>query len=201
MRVITLTILMSFTGCWILSGCSLNKISRLDDLKPDVLINYVYYGISGVTKEDLRNQMNQLGPSDEWRVQHDAYTNWYVDWSYPNSETNGNCATGSIAVTVTITHTFPKWNIPPDASQELIKKWNAYLEALQTHEAGHRQIGVDASHEILRTLNELPAYSSCAELEQVADRLGQNIVDEARQKEVYYDQTTVHGKSQGAWFP
>ena len=195
------TCLIVFSIWLISSGCSENKISESDNLKPDVSINYVYYEIRGMTESILRHQLDKLGPAGEGRLQHDAYTEWYVDWYYPNSEVNGSCATGPITVTVTITHTFPEWNIPPDASQELVKKWNGYLEALQTHEAGHRQIGIDAGDEILRTLNKLSVYPTCAELEQVADTTGQNILDEFRQKEVIYDQTTQHGASQGARFP
>lgn len=183
------------------SGCSTNETSESGDFKPDVSINYVYYEISGSTENELRHQMDRFGPADERQVQHDAYTDWYVDWSYPTREINGNCATGSITVTVTITHTFPKWDIPPDVSQELVEKWDEYLKDLQAHEAGHKQISLDASHEILQRLNNLSVYPSCAELERVADTTGQNILDEFRQKEVDYDQTTMHGESQGAQFP
>lgn len=170
-------------------------------MKPDVSISYLYYEISGTTANDLRHQMDELGPSDERRIQHDAYTEWYVDWYYPNAATNGDCATGIITVTVTITHTFPQWDNPPDASEELVTKWNTYLKALEEHEAGHRRIGLDAGHEILQALTELSEYPTCAELERVADTTGQNILNEFRQKEETYDQTTSHGASQDARFP
>ena len=201
LTIATFSCLVIFSFCFILSGCSENKITESDNLKPNVSINYVYYEINGTTDGDLRHQMDQFGPSDKKRLQHDAYTEWYVDWYYPNSETNDSCGTGPITVTVTITHTFPKWNIPSDAPQDMVEKWSNYLKALQTHEVGHRQIGIDAGHEILQALNELSVYPTCAKLEQIADMTGQNILDEFRQKEVSYDQTTRHGASQGARFP
>ncbi len=201
MNAATVTLLIILPICLILSGCSENNISESNNLNSDVSINHLYYEISGTTESDLRHQMDQFGPSDGEQIQHDAYTEWYADWYYPNSEIDGDCATGSITVTVTITHTFPQWNNPPDISQELATKWDTYLKALQTHEIGHRQIGLDAGHEILQTLSELSVYPTCTELEQVADKTGQNILDEFRQKELTYDQNTRHGASQGAQFP
>lgn len=199
--VVTFTFLIILPVCLLSSACGVSQSSESDNLKPDVSISYLYYEISGETENDLRGQMDRFGPSDEQRVQHDAYTEWYVDWVYPNSETNGNCATGLITVTVRITHTFPKWDIPPETSEELAEKWNTYFKALQLHETGHRQIGIDAGYEILQKLNKLSGYPSCTALEEVADTTGENILDEFRQKEVNYDQSTIHGEAQGARFP
>ncbi len=203
LSIILLSFLIVATVCFISSTCSTDETSKRAERleEPDVSTNYIYYEIIGSTANELRTQMDRLGPSDELRVQHDAYTEWYVDWSYPNSTANDRCRTGPVKVTVTITQTFPKWDIPPDASQALVDKWKTYVSALQTHEAGHKRIGVEAGYQILRTLNEIPAYPSCSELEQVADAAGERILDEFRQKEATYDQTTAHGASQGARFP
>ncbi len=202
LSMITLVFLIAAVVYLILSACRVDETPEsAAGLEPNVFINYAYYEIIGATANDLRTQMDRFGPADEFRTQHDAHTEWYVDWSYPNSIINGSCATGPIQVTVTITYTFPKWNIPPDASQELVDKWLTYIRALQMHEDGHKKIGLDAGYEILRTLNELPAYPSCSQLEQAADTVGHNILDEFRQQEVVYDQVTTHGEAQGVRFP
>jgi predicted secreted Zn-dependent protease len=145
--------------------------------------------------------MDQFGPLDELGNRHDAYTEWYVNWSYPNLIMNENCTTGLIKVTITITYTLPKWKIPPDVSPTLVDKWTAYMNALQKHEDGHQQIAIDAGFEILQTLHDLPPYPSCAELERVADAAGEKLLNQFRQKEAAYDQTTNHGESQGSQFP
>jgi predicted secreted Zn-dependent protease len=176
-------------------------LNLADDLAPDILMNYTSYEIVGATADDLRRQMDQLGPVDALGNRHDAYTEWYVDWSYPNSLENDHCSTGPISVTVAITATFPHWETPPDASPELVDRWTTYTRALKTHEAGHQQIAIEAGREIRQTLKGLPAYLSCSELEQAADAAGQNILDQFREKEKTYDQTTNHGATQGARFP
>jgi predicted secreted Zn-dependent protease len=186
----------------ILSACGTVKAVQVaNDLQPNISINRTHYEINGTTADELRSQMDQLGPEDEFGQRHDAFTEWYIDWSYPYSIVNKDCATGPIEVTITITSTFPKWNNPQDASKELVNKWNAYLSILQTHEDGHKQIAIDAGNEILRTLSALPAYPLCSELEQTVDANGQNILGQFRKKEIIYDQKTAHGENQGAHFP
>lgn len=164
-------------------------------------IEYIYHPIAGSTGNELRAQMDQLGRTDESGHHWDAYTEWYVNWSYPYSTLNNNCTTGPIKVQVEITFTFPQWSAPENATQDLIDKWNAYLNALQLHEDGHRQIATQAGYEILRAINALPAYPSCAELEQAADTTGEDILEQYRQQEAIYDQNTEHGVTQGVHFP
>ncbi len=192
------TLLLTFVS-FISFGC--NTVSVSENVEPNVSTNYVYYEINGETENELRYQMDQLGPVDQKRSQHDAYTAWYVDWDYPYVETDGTCTPGAITVTVTITQTFPKWNMPSETSQNLRERWNTYLIALQIHEDGHKQVGVDAGTEILQALNELSGYPTCSELEQTADMTGQAVLERFRQKEIVYDQMTRHGQTQGAYFP
>jgi len=47
----------------------------------------------------------------------------------------------------------------------------------------------------------LPAYVTCAELEQAADAVAERVLEQYRQQEATYDQETAHGMSQGASFP
>lgn len=144
--------------------------------------------------------MDQLGLADK-SGRYDAYTRWYVSWSYPYSTEGGKCTTGLVKVKVEVTFTFPQWNIPADASQDLIDKWNAYVASLQVHEDGHKEIAIQAAYEILQTMEALPAYSICGELERAADAAGESVLDQYRRQEIIYDQTTNHGAIQDARFP
>jgi predicted secreted Zn-dependent protease len=164
------------------------------------LENYVYYVIEGSTAAELRAQMDQLGPADKFG-RFDAYTRWYINWSYPYSTQDGQCTTGPVKVAVRVTLTLPQWDPPSDASQELVDKWNAYLAALQVHEDGHKEIAIQAGNEILHTLEGLPPHPTCDELEEAADAAGKSVLNRYRQQEIIYDQSTDHGATQGARFP
>ncbi len=154
------------------------------------------YEISGSTGDDLRAQMDALGPSG-----FDAYTSWLIRWTYADVATDAGCAAGPVKVSVLIVYTFPEWDAPPDASTGLVEKWNAYLAALHLHEDGHRDIAIEAGGEILKVLSMLPAYPSCEALRQSADAAGESVLDRYRQQEAQYDRTTDHGATQGARFP
>jgi predicted secreted Zn-dependent protease len=169
--------------------------------EPDIVISYSYYEITGTTANDLRAQMDRLGPVSRFNSRHDGYTDWYVNWSYPYSTTNSSCTAGPIGVKVTITFIFPKWEAPSETPKGLVEDWTNYLNALQTHEHGHKAVAIEAGREILRSLKALPAYRSCEELEQAADITGQQILIGFRQKENDYDRDTAHGITQGVQFP
>ncbi|MCP4540226.1 MAG: DUF922 domain-containing Zn-dependent protease [Chloroflexi bacterium] len=166
-----------------------------------IVVDYDYYQITGSTADELCDQMDQLGYMDEVGYRWDAYTEWYVNWSYPYSTTSDNCTTNSVQVQIQITFIFPQWNTPKNASQDLIDRWNAYMAALRLHEDGHKKIAIQAGDEILQAMNALPAYPLCSELEQAADAVGESILERYRQRQATYDQNTEHGKTQGAHFP
>jgi predicted secreted Zn-dependent protease len=166
-----------------------------------VSIEYTYYQVTGPTTEELRAQMDQSGYTDESGDHWDAYTEWYVSWAYPYSVEHDACTTGPVEVAIEVTVVFPKWEPPPGTSQELIERWNAYLVALEDHEAGHKEIAIAAGYEVLRTIDALPAYKTCDELELAADAAADRVLQQHRQEEAIYDQETKHGISQGASFP
>ncbi len=163
--------------------------------------DYVYYPITGSTAEELRTEMDHLGPTDPDGTHHDAYTQWHVTWRYAYSTLDDRCTIGPIQVSVQVTFTLPQWEPPPDAPPELIDRWNAYLDALRRHENGHREIGMAAGQAIYQALGRLPSYAACDELERTADAAGEQILDQHRQRELDYDQATNHGATQGARFP
>ncbi len=166
-----------------------------------VTTGYVYYEIEGATAEQLRDQMNQFGRKDEYGNHWDAYTEWFITWFYPYAQNADGCSTGEIEVEVEVNFEFPEWNIPANASRDLISQWDDFLRALQKHEDGHREIAIDAACEILQDINSLPSYPSCLKLDEAVETTTEQILDLYREREKDYDRDTEHGKSQGVSFP
>jgi predicted secreted Zn-dependent protease len=194
-------VVVSLTGC---SNVSPNTSTEIHGCPSEgeisVSTHYIPYEIAGSTPDELRAQMDRLGPTDDLGRHWDAYTKWDVSWSYPYSTTTDGCATGPIKAELEITFVFPQWNEPEHAS-ELVERWDAYLTALQRHEDGHKGIALAAGCEILQALETLPSYTSCSELEQRADTIAENLLEYYRQQEDTYDQETDHGATQGVHFP
>ena len=170
---------------------------------PDVPIStdYVFYPIIGSTADQLRAQLDRLGPTDAQGNRFDAYTDWHVNRSYPYSMVDGQCTTGPIQVNVQVVLTFPHWTPSASVSQDLVDQWEAYLVALRRHEDGHKEIAIAAGYAIYQALSELPGYPTCDELERAAEAVGERILDAYRQQEFDYDRNTDHGATQGARFP
>jgi predicted secreted Zn-dependent protease len=161
----------------------------------------VFYNIAGSTADQLRSQMNQHGYRDDDGNHWDAYTDWYVSWSYTYSQNTEGCSAVDIQVEVDITFIFPIWDMPSNVSQDLATKWDDYVTSLQIHEDGHRDIAVQAACGILEELNSLQSYGYCSEFEQAADVTAEQILNLYREMESDYDQETGHGLSQGVSFP
>jgi predicted secreted Zn-dependent protease len=163
------------------------------------------YKIEGKTAAELRTQMSQLGPlnADEGK-RFDASTLWDLDAQLAfrgKGKAGVNCQFTSITVIVKTTFTLPQWTPPMGTPQALIARWTQHMAALQTHEDGHKQLGVDAGTDFLNQLQALPPAASCAALNTAAAAKRDAVKAAFKQKHKAYDQTTNHGASQGATFP
>jgi predicted secreted Zn-dependent protease len=159
-----------------------------------------HYAIAGSSASELRRQMNQLGPSDA-SGRHDAFTRWYVRWSYPYDRSPGSCGLGKVKVSVTVSYTLPEWSDPAAAPPDLVTQWNGYLAAVRRHEDGHRDNGVAAGRDVLAKLRAFGTRDTCDAANRDANAAGNRILDEYRTKDRRYDETTRHGATQGAKFP
>ncbi len=170
--------------------------------QPRVKVRYRYYPIAGSTAIALRSQMSQSGPvSQVEQIHYDANTDWYVRSSYNFVMRGNGCTITSVNTNVDILFTLPKWTPPTGASRSLKVQWQQYMAALQVHENGHKQHGVEAGQEITQTLRNLPAFASCQTLKTTANSYIQKIIKHYNQKDIDYDEITKHGVTQGAVFP
>jgi predicted secreted Zn-dependent protease len=169
---------------------------------PMVSVQMIHYPISGATSQELREQMNLFGPLDERLDRRfDGYTRWYVRWNYQYAQSQEGCRIDKAKVKTEVTMTLPQWETAPTASPELNTEWNRYITALQTHENGHKQHGLNAGNEILQTLTNLSIQPSCNELDVAANTASDRIIQHYSQEDFAYDQATGHGATQGAIFP
>ena len=155
-----------------------------------------YYDVSGGTAAELRAQMSAKGPDH-----YDAYTRWYVRWRYKYRQQGGLCALSEISVDLEITTTLPRWRNQRAASPALREQWQRYLTALTTHELGHARNGADAAQAVDAALTRLPPAASCERLAAGANATGQGVLLQHNRFDADYDQTTKHGRTQGAVFP
>lgn len=170
---------------------------------PTVYTTQTFYKILGTTEQDLRNQLNKLGPffSDK---RYDAKTTWQINWNYKwhyDNPSKNPCYLTEVKVTANIVTVLPEWEDKEHGSAESQLKWENYLTHLSQHEEGHANNGKEVATEIENALLAIPPMLSCEQLQSTIENTAQGIVKQHNIWDINYDATTKHGKTQGATFP
>lgn len=134
-----------------------------------------------------------------WLRRFHGHTDWTVQWSFVwDTAPDGRCAISSHRTVLRSVITLPEREGGEPTTQS---DFDAYLDALQGHELGHHAIAQRAARHIDDGIGQLPSEASCEALEAQARRLGERVLDEAREAEKAYDGHTQYGRTQGAWLP
>lgn len=170
---------------------------------PVITERITYYKIYGTTAEQLRAQMNELGPVDhDKRV--DAKTSWFINWSYQwhyDNPSQNPCYVTSVKVTGDITYLLPEWANESEGNSPLKTQWAIYIKNLFTHEGGHAQNAKLAAIEIERALLSVQPQASCKALQNNLESTAKGFLAIHNAWDIKYDLDTDHGKKQGAVFP
>jgi predicted secreted Zn-dependent protease len=170
--------------------------------EPKITETIEYYNVAGSTPQDLRKELNMLGPFDNTENKRlDGVTKWFVNWRYQYSKTGESCGVASATTDVKVTITMPRLKEDVPMPAELRQSFETYLNNLLTHEKGHGKIGIDIARRIEDGIAKLPAEPNCDRMGQVANELGRKLIKEANQQDIDYDARTRHGATQGARFP
>lgn len=134
-----------------------------------------------------------------WLRRFHGHTAWTVQWSFAwDTAADGRCAITSHRTVLRSVVTLPEREGGEPAAQA---DFDTYLHALRDHELGHHAIAQRAAHRIDEGIGGLPSDASCQALAERANRLGERMLDEAREAEKAYDGQTQYGRTQGAWLP
>jgi predicted secreted Zn-dependent protease len=159
-----------------------------------------YRDVGGRTRAQLVASLDRVAVGEPGNERFYANTHWELRWSFRIGSTGGDCHVTSASTDLTVNMSLPRWNPPPNAARDLIERWNRFSTALRRHEDGHRDIAIDAAHELARRITGTPPAGDCEKLKQSVGRRADAVLDEYRAKERRYDETTGHGRTQGATF-
>lgn len=170
-------------------------------LPPLVTEKEEFYEVTAQDERELRKQMRQNGTAWSDGNKYDSVTRWRVTWDYGYDKTPQSCSPDSFRANIDIAIRYPKWNRNDDAWSPLRDKWDAYLASLAVHETGHRDMAVEAVRDLTRTIADMPAAPSCAELDRKIKCLCHERMQKLNDDAKDYDAATRHGLAQGAVFP
>ena len=159
-----------------------------------------YYVVTGTNYSGLRASIMLNRP---WRdtFAYDARTEWQARFSYSYRQRGGQQQGADFEVRTRVTVTLPRWIPPQPCDADLLRRWTQYFIGLMRHEQGHVRLAREASAEINRRLERLPAFPSARDLRATANSTFTNTLKEYQKKEQDYDRETQHGVTQGALFP
>jgi predicted secreted Zn-dependent protease len=163
--------------------------------------NVEYYTVSGGTVEELRDELNTLGPIGRSGAISEGNTRSRIEWRFEFDRNGGTCTVKQAFVDVTILMTLPRWQRPPGVDQELVSHWNRYISALRMHEDGHRYLVDAAAREVRRILSIKSSGPDCTTLRNQMNSKARALVQELERKQADYDRETGNGRTQGVWLP
>ena len=180
------------------AGAARNPV--LDQYPPGVIghTTVVYYDVHGSTFVELRTDMRARGP----KVNGASFvgeTRAPMAWTWKTTALGrSNCTIREVSVRVNAEITLPRWTPPADTEPGLLAEWNRFLEALEAHEAGHKDISARSGKAIIDQIRGLSG--TCVQINARANEIARAIVERSGREQIAYDATTRHGLTQGTGF-
>jgi predicted secreted Zn-dependent protease len=177
-------------------SCSQETLSQTRHEGIILQIDTTYYTVRGSTVDDLRSQVKTLGPQKGGK-RFDAGTEYQIRWRNRSVTANGICRFDSVVVHLNVKFIYPRWQIPPSASERLVNTWRRYFTKLLEHENGHLDLALAGCREILQAIKQIQPEITCRAIEEKAESIAEAIVARVQKKQLEYDRVTDHGTTQG----
>lgn len=168
---------------------------------PLVKRNVVYYEVGGASAQEIRAELNRLGPPGSGKSRFDAHTRWHVKWTYRYCNSGDDCAIARVRTTVDATITMPRLKANAARPAAVTREFEEFAQKLMAHEEGRVQNAIEAANLIEYALQGIAPHPTCDAFGRVANALADSLVREANQKDVDHDARTEHGRNQGVRFP
>lgn len=157
-----------------------------------------YYDVHGSSYAELHADMRRLGP----KINGGSFvgeTRSPMTWGWHTESIAGSsCSLRDVRVAVNAQILLPRWSPPADADSTLVAEWKRFIAALETHEAGHKDISAKAGRALKDELRGLSGL--CSQVGLRANDIARKIIDHATEEQKQYDADTRHGLTQGTGF-
>jgi len=175
------------------SPALVEAVSRvgLGDL-PDVVL--IGYPVTGRSPGAIRESMNAARPTIEVDGErHDARTGWIYQTRWQSGPDHA-CLPATATVTVVLRMVLPDLTTRDQLSPPEKAGWDAYFEALVTHERNHGRIVVAGQEQMQAAMRASPTCEAMNAMIQTTSA-------EVRAASEEYDRQTDHGRREGAVYP
>ena len=158
--------------------------------------SHEWYEVHQSAGTPLLSAINSASPVREGGKVFHAYTAWDVHWNFSwNTSSSSSCEITSVTTNLSVKMTLPRLSA---STPEGAAEFDRYFPALLRHEQGHRAIALDAANQVDQSITSLPPMTNCQVLEREANRIGMEVLESAKRRDIDYDAATKHGCTQGA---
>jgi predicted secreted Zn-dependent protease len=159
-------------------------------------LRYRYYSGAIEPWQSLYCSLLKASPIRESGKPFLGRTNWQIRWDLRwQAGRSGRCTLERVHTRLDATITLPQ-RAPGDGRAQA--SFEHFSQALLEHKQHHLSLAREAAKAIDKRIWQLPTMSSCHALNQAANQIGQRVLDKARRDERAYDQSTGHGRTEGA---
>jgi predicted secreted Zn-dependent protease len=162
-------------------------------------LRFRHYPVSGTTAEALWRAVQANGPRQTAGT-FAAYTDVHQHWSYEFLATEAGCGISEARVRTTVEIHLPQWvEGRRGADPALVRRWDDFLQALRTHEAGHQRLAEEEGRAIRRAILAVRT-GTCAEIDGAVAEAAAAARRAFAERSRRYDAETEHGRTQGAYW-
>jgi predicted secreted Zn-dependent protease len=153
------------------------------------------YPVRGESLEKLAPQTRQV------RGRFAAYTRWDTDWTFGLREHADGCDVVGGDIRLTARVVLPLWRRPQEPAAGVTRRWQRFLDNLETHELGHITIALQGADAIDDLLDAGLSAGTCEQVTRRANRAARELHDRWERVNARYDERTDHGIEQGTGLP
>jgi len=163
----------------------------------------VTYTVTGKTVNDLSKSLeaNAIADPHEPGSRYYALTRWQLQSDWTVQSTARGCMVEGGNVAAVITMTLPALAMTTGVSDNVLQRFNTFLDKTVLHEKGHVELTLQGARDYQRALGNHAPTSDCEGLKAQLKNLFRRSFDAIDAANTTYDVKTQHGLTQGAVFP
>lgn len=155
-----------------------------------------HYEVYGSSLPALRAAITNC-PARRAAGSYHALTAYQLNWAYTPVATNGVCRLENVRVGLHVNQFMPMFSPGNTTPPSVTSTWDAYSQALKTHEDGHTALDIEYATRLATALQNT-GNMDCATLTRQTQSIIDSHVTMLNTANELYDSQTNHGATQGA---
>jgi predicted secreted Zn-dependent protease len=116
------------------------------------------YDVQGSDHASLVTALNTRGPEA-------GQSSWKLTYQYQPHRDKRTCAVASVTTKLELVMALPRWSPPPGTPEELIGRWEKYVNALMAHQNARLERARELERALKPALLAVPPAADCAALD------------------------------------